>query len=138
MDSVRTALHQFGIDVTANTKHGALKLISGDGAHMVHGTFDFDHEVTMQNFDDAIEQSYKDGFAGFRAAAEMSWALDCEDGADQVILYEALLKSLFASCRATGLCLYDRKRMPLGIINPALATHPIYRLRWTLQRESVL
>ena len=55
----------------------------------------------------------------------MSWALDCEDGANQVIVYEALLKSLFASCRAIGLCLYDRQRMPLAVINGALATHPL-------------
>jgi hypothetical protein len=123
MESVRAALRQLGIDLTAETKRGALKLISGDGAYVVHGTFD--PEVTMQVFNDAIEQAYTDGFTGFRAAAEMSWALDCRDGADRVILYEALLKSLFASCRAIGLCLYDRKRMPLGIINGALATHPV-------------
>jgi hypothetical protein len=40
-------------------------------------------------------------------------------------VYEALLKSLFASCRAIGLCLYDRKRMPLQIIDGALSTHPV-------------
>jgi hypothetical protein len=55
----------------------------------------------------------------------MSWALKCADGAHQVIVYEALLKSLFASCRAIGLCLYDRKRMPLDVINGALCTHPV-------------
>jgi hypothetical protein len=55
----------------------------------------------------------------------MSWALDCEDRAEQVIVYEALLKSLFATCRATGLCLYDRHRMPLAVINGALATRPV-------------
>jgi hypothetical protein len=123
MDSVRAALWTLGIDVTEETRRGALKLISGDGAYVVRGTFN--PEATIQIFNDAIEQAYTDGFTGFRAAAEMSWALDCEDGAHQVILYEALLKSLFASCRAIGLCLYDRKRMPLGIINGALATHPI-------------
>jgi len=123
MDSVRAALRKSGIDLTAAIQRGGLKLISGAGAYVVHGTFN--PEVTIQIFNDAIEQAYTDGFTGFRAAAEMSWALDCDDAAHQVILYEALLKSLFASCRAIGLCLYDRKRMPLGIINGALATHPI-------------
>lgn len=79
----------------------------------------------MNIFNDAIEHAYMDGFTGFRAAAEMSWALDCEDGGAQLIVYEALLKSLFSNCRATGLCLYDRKRMPLGVINGALSTHPV-------------
>ena len=40
-------------------------------------------------------------------------------------MYEALLKSLFANCRAIGFCLYDRTRMPLEVINGALLTHPI-------------
>jgi hypothetical protein len=123
MNGIRRALRTLGVDMTAETRRGGLKLISGDGAYVVHGTFN--PEVTIQIFNDAIERAYTDGFTGFRAAAEMSWALDCEDGVHQVILYEALLKSLFASCRAIGLCLYDRKRMPLGIINGALATHPI-------------
>ena len=123
MDSVRAALAELGVDVPAKTKREALQLISGDGAYIVHGAFN--PEVTIQIFNDAIEQAYTDGFTGFRAAAEMSWAVNCADGAHQVIVYEALLKSLFASCRATGLCLYDRKRMPLDVINGALCTHPV-------------
>ena len=123
MDSLRDGLRQLGIDVAGETKRKALQLISGDAAYIVHGTFN--PEATIQIFNDAIEQAYTDGFTGFRAAAEMSWALDCTDGPHQVIVYEALLKSLFANCRAIGFCLYDRKRMPLEVINGALLTHPI-------------
>lgn len=123
MDSLRDALRKLGIDVAAETKRKALQLISGDAAYIVHGTFN--PEATIQIFNDAIEQAYTDGFTGFRAAAEMSWALDCADGPHQVIVYEALLKSLFANCRAIGFCLYDRKRMPLEVINGALSTHPV-------------
>lgn len=79
----------------------------------------------MRIFNDAIEQAYTDGFTGFRAAAEMSWALNCADGVHQVVVYEALLKSLFATCRATGLCFYDRRRMPLEVLGGALCTHPV-------------
>ena len=125
-----------GIDVSAKTKREALQLISGDGAYIVHGTFN--PEATIQIFNDAIEQAYTDGFTGFRAAAEMSWALNCADGAHQVIVYEALLKSLFASCRAIGLCLYDRKRMPLQVINGALSTHPVAGSHGSLRRQPVL
>jgi two-component system, chemotaxis family, sensor kinase Cph1 len=123
MDSLRDALRRLDIDVAAETRRKALQLISGDAAYIVHGTFN--PEATIQIFNDAIEQAYTDGFTGFRAAAEMSWALDCTDGPHQVIVYEALLKSLFANCRAIGFCLYDRKRMPLEVINGALLTHPI-------------
>ncbi len=123
MDSLRDVLRQLGVDVAAETKRRALQLISGDAAYIVHGTFN--PEATIQIFNDAIEQAYTDGFTGFRAAAEMSWALECTDGPHQVIVYEALLKSLFANCRAIGFCLYDRKRMPLEILNGALLTHPV-------------
>ena len=116
MDSVRLALQKSGIDTTAEAGRGGLVF------EIWRRRLPRPRNV---QFNDAIEQAYTDGFTGFRAAAEMSWALDCEDRADQVIVYEALLKSLFASCRAIGLCLYDRKRMPLGIINGALATHPV-------------
>jgi len=122
MDSVREKLRKLGIDVPAETTRKALQLISGDAAYIVHGTFN--PEATLQIFNDAIERAYADGFTGFRAAAEMSWALDCTDGPYQVIVYEALLKSLFANCRAIGFCLYDRKRMPLEVLNGALLTHP--------------
>jgi hypothetical protein len=40
------------------------------------------------------------------------------DGAHRLIEYEALLKSLFANCRAIGLCLYNREQMPLAVIRP--------------------
>ena len=123
MESLRDALRKLGIDVAAETKRKALQLIAGDAAYIVHGAFN--PEATIRIFNDAIEQAYTDGFSGFRAAAEMSWALECTDGPHQVIVYEALLKSLFANCRAIGFCLYDRKRMPLDVINGALLTHPI-------------
>ena len=123
MDVLREALGRRGIDVAAETQRKALQLIAGDAAYIVHGRFN--PEVTLQIFNDAIEQAYTEGFTGFRAAAEMSWALDCTDGPHQVIVYEALLKSLFANSRAIGLCLYDRTRMPLEVLNGALLTHPI-------------
>jgi hypothetical protein len=123
MDLVRRALGQIGVDASASAARGALQLISGGGAYVVRGRFN--PEATLGVFNNAIEQAYTDGFTGFRAAAEMSWALDCEDGAHQVIVYEALLKSLFSTCRAIGLCLYDRNRMPLAVVNGALATHPV-------------
>jgi chemotaxis family two-component system sensor kinase Cph1 len=109
--------------VRANPARRALTLISADRAYVIRGRFD--PEVTIKTFNDAIEQAYRDGFTGFRAAAEMSWALEQENGAHLLIVYEALLRSLFANCRAIGLCLYDRTRMPLDVIDGALATHPV-------------
>jgi hypothetical protein len=57
-------LRKLGINVTADTRRGALQLISGDAAYVVHGAFN--PEGTLQIFNDAIEQAYTDGFTGFR------------------------------------------------------------------------
>jgi hypothetical protein len=122
-DALQERLEILNIDAKVETARGALKIVSGDGAYVIQGGFN--PEATLAIFNEAIEQAYTDGFTAFRAAAEMSWVLDCDDGAYQLILYEALLRSLFESCRATGLCLYNRTRMPLAVINGALATHPI-------------
>ena len=120
--TIRAFLEALDVDVEAEIARGALNFISADEAYVIHGAFD--PVATTQVFNDAIEQAYSDGFTGFRAAAEMSWVLQHEDRMHLLIVYEALLRSLFATCRAIGLCLYDRHRMPLDVINGALQTHP--------------
>jgi two-component system, chemotaxis family, sensor kinase Cph1 len=119
------ALEREGVRVAQETKRGALAILSSNAAYDVRG--DFDPEETMRVFSDAIEQVLTDGFSGFRAAANMSWALNLTNGPERLIEYEALLRSLFSTARATGLCLYDRNRMPLAVIDGALATHPLIR-----------
>jgi two-component system, chemotaxis family, sensor kinase Cph1 len=121
--AVRAALRRASIDVEAHTARGALRLIPASEAYLVHGQFD--PEATMRVFNDAIEKSLADGFTGFRAAAEMSWALEPNGGLDRLITYEALLRTLFANCRVAGLCLYNRRDMPLAVIDGALSTHPV-------------
>ena len=124
--AVRAALKARHVDPVEAAERGALTILPSNAAYGVRG--DFDPEETMVVFSNAIEQALSDGFNGFRAAANMSWALDLEDGPELLITYEALLRSLFSSARATGLCLYDRKRMPLAVIDGALSTHPVIRV----------
>lgn len=125
--AVRDALARRRVDVRRAEGRGALKVLSSNAAYSVRGRFD--PEETMVVFSNAIEEALSDGFNGFRAAANMSWALDLEGGPESLITYEALLRSLFASARATGLCLYDRRRMPLEVVDGALSTHPVVRVK---------
>lgn len=128
-NAVRTALKARNVETARATDRGALSILTSNAAYSVRG--DFDPEETMVVFSDAIEQALADGFNGFRAAANMSWALDLDGGPEKLIVYEALLRSLFSSARATGLCLYDRKRMPLSVIDGALSTHPVVHVNGT-------
>ena len=133
-DAVRAALEARHINTTQAAHRGSLRILSSNAAYGVRG--DFDPEETMVVFSNAIEQALVDGFNGFRAAANMSWALDLDGGAERLITYEALLRSLFSSARATGLCLYDRTRMPLTVIDGALSTHPVVRVHDTYSRNA--
>ena len=121
--AVSGALRKRGVNVDAERRRGALSILDGSAAYVIHG--EFDPEKTVGTFSDAIEAALQDGFSGFRAVADMSWALAVKNGAQRVFAYEALLRSLFATSCATGLCLYNRKRMPLTVLNGALVTHPI-------------
>lgn len=133
-DAVRAAIDKRRIDTSRAIQRGALRILSSDAAYAVRG--DFDPEETLTVFSGAIEKALSDGFHGFRAAANMSWALDLANGLEKVITYEALLRSLFSSARATGLCLYDRHRMPIAVIDGALATHPIVRSNGSFRKNA--
>jgi len=91
------ALEREGVRVAQDMKRNALAILSSNAAYGVRG--DFDPEETMRVFSDAIEQALSDGFSGFRAAANMSWALNLANGTERLIEYEALLRSLFSTAR---------------------------------------
>jgi hypothetical protein len=55
----------------------------------------------------------------------MSWALTLDRGPESLIEYEVLLRMLFTNSPATGLCLYDKRRTPVEVVNGALLTHPV-------------
>ena len=130
--AVRAAMKRLGIDVAAEQRRSALQLFESNDTYIRGG---FDPEQTMQLFSEAIEQALNDGFNGFRAAADMSWALAIGDGTEALIAYEAMLKMLFSSAPATGLCLYDRRRMPLPVVNGALLTHPVVEVAGVFSRN---
>lgn len=121
--AVQEALAARQIACDAEIRRGAFNIVPASAAYLVDGVFD--PVRTMQIFSDTVNQAVRDGFSGFRAVADMSWALTLPDAAAQVITYEALLKSMFATHRVTGLCLYHRDRMPAELLSGALSTHPI-------------
>jgi hypothetical protein len=130
--TIRTAMQRRGIDVAAESRRSALQFFDSNDTYIRGG---FDPEQTMRVFSAAIEQALSDGFHGFRAAADMSWALTIDNGAESLIAYEAFLRILFTTSPAIGLCLYDRRRMPLQVVNGALLTHPIVEVAGGFSRN---
>ncbi len=122
-EAVRQALRSKNVDCDVEQRRGAFNIVPSTAAYLVDGIFD--PERTMGIFSETVEQAVRDGFSGFRAAADMSWALSIPDGAEKTIVYEKLLKSMFATHRVTGLCLYRRNRTTDKLFDGALASHPI-------------
>jgi len=124
--AVRLVLHERGIDVDSRLRRGALRILSPRKTYQRSGSFE--PSQTIDLYGEATRHAVQDGFAALRAVADMSWVLGTADGVERVIAYEAALKTLFATSRATGLCLYNRKRMPLAVLDAVLGTHPIASL----------
>ena len=121
LECVRLALRALGIDVAAMLDRRALVEGTHAEAHLAGGRFDCERMLAL--LDDALEAALNDGFVGLRTCGDMSWLLDDPPGSEQVVEYEALCNQFFQNARATGMCLYDRRRPP-GLIDHALATHP--------------
>ena len=121
LEQFRISLRNEGIDTEAAAGSGALIEKTSHEVHLLDGTFDCERMLAVLN--EAVETALNDGFQGLRACGDMSWLLDDAPGSDQVVAYEALLNQFFQGVRAAGMCLYDRQRLPVEMIDHAFATH---------------
>ena len=118
----REMLKVFGImNLPALAQRGALIEATHAEAHLADARFDRERMLAMLNR--AVEDALAAGFSGLRTCGDMSWLLLEPEGADQVVEYEALLNRLFDRMPASGMCQYDRRRLPAHLIDHALATH---------------
>ena len=122
LDRFRATLDGAGIDVPTAEKHGALLLLTHAEAHLSGGVFDCERMLGFLN--EAMEAAGDDGFAGLRTCGDMSWLLADAPGAERVVEYEAHLTLFFHRARGAGMCQYDRRRLPMRLVDQALATHP--------------
>ena len=122
LDAFRAALSAAGIDAAEAEQRGSLLLMTKDLAHLKQGRFDCERMLEMLN--GSVEAALNAGYIGLRTCGDMSWLLDGAPGSEQVVEYEALLNQFFSSVRALGMCQYDRARLPQGLLDHALETHP--------------
>ena len=118
----RARLADEGIDVENMVESGALTIATTADTHLAQGCFDSESMLRMMS--DKLESVMNAGFTGLRTCGDMSWLLDNAPGAADVVIYEALCTQFFQNTRAVGMCMYDRARLPPGLIEHALGTHP--------------
>lgn len=112
------ALGELGVQVGAARRQGAFRLF--EPADIYTAAVPFSPEALMNIFSEGISAALLDGFAGFRAAGEMSWVEDPRF-AGQWVEYEHLVTTLLVNSRALGLCLFNVHSPHL---HEAIAVHP--------------
>lgn len=118
----RERLAREGVDVDAMVNAGALTLATSTDLHLAGGRFDA--EGMLRLLSDKLEAVMNAGFPGLRTCGDMSWLLDQPRGTEDIVIYEALCTQFFENSRAVGMCMYNRARLPPGLIDHALTTHP--------------
>lgn len=126
LEGCRTSLRSAGIDVAAHEAQGALVLLTKADAHLNGGAFD--PAALIGAIDAALQDALNHGFAGLRAAGDMTWLLDQAPGSERIAEYEALLNRYCVNKPVIMLCQYDRRTMPRETLDHCLATHPWVRM----------
>jgi hypothetical protein len=114
-------LAEAGVDVSAEQNRDALRILTKQETYLRHGVFE--PEKMIADLEEIIGASLDDGFTGFRASGEMTWALDLPSSFEKLIDYEMNLDADFSS-KFTGLCQYDETRFPPQVMSKILAVHP--------------
>jgi hypothetical protein len=111
-----------GTDARSYFASGQLSILSAHQAYLRQGVFDPDKMIGL--LQTVAEQSFSEGYSGFRFTSEMSWALAGYPGSQLLIEYEARLNQLSTPGKSRLLCQYDRRRFAPSILMYAVLAHP--------------
>jgi KaiC/GvpD/RAD55 family RecA-like ATPase len=119
---MRRKFREFGIDVEDAEKKGALNIVTKYETYLKHGAFQPDKMIG--DLCEAVQAAVDAGYAGLRAAGELSWALDLPSALAQMVKYEEELEEHYYS-KFTALCQYDESRYPSYIVDRMKRLHPV-------------
>ena len=115
-------LEHAGVDVDAALGRGALRVATKQETYLRHGLFE--PENMIADLKEEVQSSLGQGFTGFRATGEMTWALDLPSALAQILDYEEALHAQFPA-QLIGLCQYDETRFPPHIIRTVINLHSL-------------
>ncbi len=123
-EEVLEALDDGGIDVKTARESGALVVHTKEDMYLRTG--EFEQDAMLEFWQEALAEAQGEkGYAGIRAAAEMSWALDGDTSFDRLVEYEAKLNTIFSEDDYSVLCQYNRTRFPPEVLSNVIQTHPL-------------
>jgi chemotaxis family two-component system sensor kinase Cph1 len=116
-------LQKAGVDVDKATSSGALSVMTKRETYLRYGMFE--PEKMIYDLNCEVKRSLDQGFSGFRASGEMSWALDLPSALARLVEYEEQLQALWPA-EFGGVCQYDVTRFPADLIARLKRIHEIY------------
>ena len=117
---IRQALVEAGINVEDAEKRNALRILTKNETYLSHGLFE--PAEVLSSLEQWIDLSLEMGFQGFRAAGEMTWALDLPSSFAALLDYARQLQT---KCHRpfVGLCQFDETRFPKPVVEQIVAIH---------------
>ncbi|KTC96658.1 MEDS domain-containing protein [Legionella feeleii] len=82
-------------------------------------------EQMLSRLKNHYDQAIAAGFSGSRLSGEMTWSCRNIPGSDQLIVYEALINTIFDTHPVTVVCQYDVNKFDGGLIYDVLQVHPL-------------
>ena len=123
-EEVLEALRDGGVDVDTARETGQLSIHTKADTYLRTG--EFETERMLDFWEETLTEACDDeGYAGVRAAAEMTWALDGDTGLDQLVQYESLLNTIYSGEDYVVLCQYNRERFSADVLSDVIRSHPL-------------
>ena len=117
---VTETMNEYGIDVDRHTLSGALTITTVQEAFLKNGKFD--PEQMVCDLADAVADSLKQGYTGFRGTGEMLWIQAHPGAAQQLQRYEKILDERFPK-KMVAICQYNEPCFSPDVTADLLRTH---------------
>lgn len=120
---VASAFTKHGIDVAGSRTDGSLVFLTANESYLVGGSFE--PQAVIARFRDYLKDTLNEGFAGMRAAGEMSWALGADGHSERLVEYELMADHFYLDeqPRIASLCQYNRKRFSQNTLDGVKISH---------------
>lgn len=121
-EEVRTWLSENGIEVQKVEEGGYFGVVKAENAYCPSGQF-----VPREVIENALSRyvmAKNAGYHGSRVCGEMTWALRCISGSDQLLEYETRLNMINDNFPHIGMCQYDARCFDGATLFKILQVHP--------------
>jgi len=120
-DGLFSWLEDHGMNVQSEIARGALVPRTPEDTYLNGGQFNRTQMVKL--LDDAMRESLKLGFSGFRGTGDLTWAITDANACGQIGEYEAMLDRYYPGTSSLGICMYDANMFDEAKLNQLMDAH---------------